>query len=419
MRHALSTRVRVKRIFGSRTVVLMVTLALASVLVAVGCSSTPAAAPTTAPTTAPAKPAATTAPAAAPTTAPAAAPSTAPAAPTTAPAASGATKGDYTIVLSNSYLGNAWRKTMVANFEEAAKAAVAAGEIKSYSVQNTAQNTATEQVAQLQSLILQKPSAICINAASPTALNPVIEQAIQAGIKVVVFDSLATAPDAYTVAHDFTDVYYRAGTYIAKKLNGQGNVVEVRGVTGSEPDVLIHNGYEKALKENPGLKVVGTVHGEASQTTTAQALQGLIPSLPKVDAVFNQGGGDAQGVIQAFQNANRPVPLVVLDGGGNALRWYQGERKTNPNYETISVNTMPSQSTIALWMAIDLLNGKKVPQHLNNVPPVTITADNLDQWVKATPPDGIASPVYTHAQADQLFADALAGKELPLPPTPQ
>lgn len=406
-------------------------LAASTLVLAIACSA-PAAAPTTAPaaptkapaaaTTAPAAPAATTA-ATAPAatkpaaTAPAAAGGNAPLAAAPSPANPGA-KGSHTIVLSNSYLGNAWRKTMAAQFEEAAKAAVASGDIKSYTVQNTAQNAATEQIAQIQSLILQKPSAIVLNPASQTALDPVIAQATQAGIVVVVFDSLVNAPSAVTMAHDFVDVGYRGGDYIAKKLNGQGNVVEVRGVTGSQPDAAIHQGYMKVIQENPGLKIVGSVQGEASQTTTAQALQGLLPSLPKVDAVFNQGGGDAQGVIQAFQNANKPIPLIVLDGGGNALQWYQQQNKAT-GYETISLNTMPSQSTIGLWAAIDILQGQKVPMHLNNIPPLQITAQNLDAFVKATPADGIASPVYSHQDARALFDAALGGKELPLPPNPR
>lgn len=326
--------------------------------------------------------------------------------------------GKWTVVLSNSYTGNAWRKTMVKNFQQAAQKDVQEGRLKSFQVLNTAQNTATQQITQIQTLILKKPDAIVINSASPTALNGVIQKACSAGIKVVVFDSLASAPCAYKVAHNFVDYGKAEAEFIAKQLNGKGNVIEVRGVSGSEPDVEIHNGIHQVLAKYPNIKVVATVHGEASQTTAQQAVQGVIRSLPKVDAVFTQGGGDSFGVIQAFKSAGKPVPPVVLGNAGNELAWWQGQVKKHPDYKTLSEGTMPSQSTIALGIAIDLLNGKSVPKQILDLPILTVTPDTLDAWAQATPANGIASPVYSQQQVDALVQAAQSGQKLPAPPGP-
>jgi ABC-type sugar transport system substrate-binding protein len=113
------------------------------------------------------------------------------------------------------------------------------------------QNTATEQVAQLKSLILQGVDAILINAASPDALNPTIEQACQKGIKVVVFDSLASAPCAYKVQDSIADYGYQEGDFVAKTMGGKGNVLMVRGVVGSAPEKVIYENQLKALKKYP------------------------------------------------------------------------------------------------------------------------------------------------------------------------
>lgn len=134
----------------------------------------PAAAP--APTTAPAAPAAATkAPAApaAPTAAPAAAPTTAApaAAPTTAPAAGAAGTGivktkdtsQMKIVLSNSYAGNSWRQQMLKTWDAATKFAIDNKIIAGTTVVNS-DNSATQQNSQIESLILQKPDAIVVNA---------------------------------------------------------------------------------------------------------------------------------------------------------------------------------------------------------------------------------------------------------------
>src|SRR5450759_553093 len=173
----------------------------------------PAAAP--APTTAPAAPAAATkAPAApaAPTAAPAAAPTTAApaAAPTTAPAAGAAGTGivktkdtsQMKIVLSNSYAGNSWRQQMLKTWDAATKFAIDNKIIAGTTVVNS-DNSATQQNSQIESLILQKPDAIVINATSPAAENGVIKKATDAGIVVVSFDSVATEPSNYQVNYDY------------------------------------------------------------------------------------------------------------------------------------------------------------------------------------------------------------------------
>jgi ribose transport system substrate-binding protein len=90
----------------------------------------------------------------------------------------------YKIALSNSFYGNTWRKQMVDVMQKAANEAKAQGVISDFAVDN-GDGTANTQLAQLNSLILSHPDAILINAASPTALNGAVTQAIQQGIKVI------------------------------------------------------------------------------------------------------------------------------------------------------------------------------------------------------------------------------------------
>ena len=101
-------------------------------------------------------------------------------------------KKKWKIALSNSYYGNIWRRQMVDAFKEAAEKAKAEGLISEYSIEN-GDGTVNQQNSQISSLILKGVDAIAINAASPTALNGVIDKACQAGIKIIAFDSIATA----------------------------------------------------------------------------------------------------------------------------------------------------------------------------------------------------------------------------------
>jgi amidophosphoribosyltransferase len=54
---------------------------------------------------------------------------------------------------------------------------------------------------------------------------------------------------------------YLAGTYLAKALGGKGKILQIWGPSGSDWTRGRKIGFDKALKENPGIKVVGEADG--------------------------------------------------------------------------------------------------------------------------------------------------------------
>ena len=206
-----------------------------------------------------------------------------------------ATADKPVIALANAYYGNTWRHQMVDAFEASAKEAKAAGKIADYVILNGDQ-TVAQQNSQIAELILKGVDAIAVDAASETAVNGVIEKACAAGIKVVSFDSVASAPCNYQLNFDFKGYKRDEAEWVFKKLGGKGNVLQVRGVKGSAPDNDMFNAQEVALKEFPDIKVVATVYGQATASVAQSAIANVLPSLPHVDAVLGQGGSDDFGI---------------------------------------------------------------------------------------------------------------------------
>ena len=168
----------------------------------------------------------------------------------------------------------------------------------------------------MQNLILQGYNAIVINSASPDALNGVIKQACDAGIIVVSFDGIVTEPCAYRVVVDFKDMGKAEVKYLAEKMPQGGNLLEIRGLAGTSIDAAIHDGIAEGVKENPQFKIVGSVNGNWAEDVAQKEVAGVLPSLPEVKAIVDQGG-DGYGAAQAFKDAGRPTPLIIM---GNPLR---------------------------------------------------------------------------------------------------
>jgi ribose transport system substrate-binding protein len=310
------------------------------------------------------------------------------------------------IALSNAYYGNTWRHQMVEAFEASAKDARAAGKIADYVILN-GDGSVAQQNAQLAELILKGVDAIAVDAASETAVNGTIEKACAAGIKVVTFDSVASAPCNYQLNFDFKGYKQEEAEWVFSKLGGKGAVLQVRGVKGSAPDNDMFNAQEAALKKYPGIKVVATVYGQATASVAQSAIANVLPSLPHVDAVLGQGGSDDFGIAQAFDQfggSYKDKPPII-EGGGSTdfIKWWAA--RSASGYTTISMNTTPGIGGAAFWLSLALVKGAQPPK-LMIMPVATVTQDNLKDF-ESLPSGMIVSPSYSE---DWVAKNLLARK---------
>src|SRR5207248_3922633 len=231
----------------------------------------------------------------------------------TAAAQEGPAKGDTSkkrIALTDGFSSNSWEQSAWNAWKTVAGQAVKDGVIAEQKI-ITGNDDPAQQITQLQNLVLEGYDAIVIDAASPTALNGGIKEACDAGIIVVVYDSLATEPCAIKVNVDYRDYGVQETNFMAEALGKKGNILEIRGVAGSQVDIDISAGINDTLKNYPDMKKVGTVYGNWDGTITQKQVATILPTLPKVDGVLTQGG-DGYGAYQAFKAAGREIPMIIM-----------------------------------------------------------------------------------------------------------
>lgn len=298
---------------------------------------------------------------------------------------------DKRIALSNNYAGNSWRQVMLESWKKNAEAAVADGVVAAADAFTTSESQATEQAAQIQNMILQGYDAIVVNAASPTAINGAVREACDAGIKVVSFDGIVTEPCAWRIAVDFKQMGRDQVKYLTARYPDGGNLLEIRGLAGVFVDDEISAGIHEEVK-NTNFTIVGSVHGDWAQDVAQKAVAGILPSLPELTGVVTQGG-DGYGAAQAIAATNRPMPTIIMGNRQDELQWW-AEQKAANGYETTSFSIAPGVSTLAFWVAQQILDGNDVPKDLT-VPFLTITQNNLEQALKTTPKGTVANVEYT------------------------
>ncbi|NVK35852.1 MAG: ABC transporter substrate-binding protein [Rhodobacteraceae bacterium] len=320
-----------------------------------------------------------------------------------APLSAQADTSSKKIALSNNYAGNSWRQAMLTSWDKVASEAVKSGVVAAGDAFTTAENQATEQAAQIQNMILQGYDAIVVNAASPTALNGAVKEACDAGITVVSFDGIVTEPCAWRIAVDFKEMGRSQVEYLSGRFPDGGNLLEVRGLAGVFVDDEISAGIHAGVEQFPQFKIVGSVHGDWAQDVAQRAVAGVLPSLPEVVGVVTQGG-DGYGAAQAFAAANRPTPVIVMGNREDELQWWKEQKDAN-GYETMSVSIAPGVSTLAFWVAQQVLDGQDVPKDLT-VPFLSISQDTLEESLKSTQKGGVANVEYALEDAKAVISGA-------------
>ena len=258
------------------------------------------------------------------------------------------------IALSNSFIGNTWRLEMENTFKAACKMQPFKSEV-SCSVFNSG-NDVGKQTQQISNLISQHVDAIVIDAASPTGLNGIVKQACAHGILVISFDSVVTEKCGLIVNTDQVKFGQLGGQFLADQLHGKGNIVMVTGVAGTSVDTDRNNGVESVIKKYPNMKIIAHYSGNWDSSAAQRATAAQLPSLPQVDGVWVSGGTD--GVVKAFLDASKPVPIVAGEGENGYRRYlvpggYNGHQVTG-----ISIGQPPFLSVASLELAREILEHK-------------------------------------------------------------
>ena len=170
-----------------------------------------------------------------------------------------------------------------------------------------------------------------------------------------------------------------------------------RGLAGTSIDDAIHAGIVAGVAEHPQFKIVASVTGDWDQTTAQKAVATVLPSLPPIVGIVDQGG-DGYGAAQAFAAAGRPRPTIIMGNRQDELQWWK-EQKAKDGYTTWSASIAPGVSTLAFWVAQQVLDGRKDIPHDLLVPYLAFTQGDFEAALPKIPAGSVATKEYTQQEA--------------------
>jgi rhamnose transport system substrate-binding protein len=151
--------------------------------------------------------------------------------------------------------------------------------------------TASSQVSYINTLTTQKVNAIAISANDPNAVVPALKKAMNAGIKVVTYDS-DTAPDGRNLFINQADseaIGRSQVQVLGKELGYKGQIA----ILSATPNATNQNTWIKFMKDElkqpkySGMKLVKVAYGNDDDQKSFQETQGLLQAYPNLKGIIS------------------------------------------------------------------------------------------------------------------------------------
>ena len=239
---------------------------------------------------------------------------------------------------------------------------------------------APEQANQLQDLVtVDRINALVIFPFESATLTQPVARVKSQGVYVTVVDRGLTdtsAQDAY-VAGDNTAFGKLPAEYLVKTLNGQGNIVALRGIP-TTLDNERYSAFTSVVKGASGIKILDAKYANWNRDDAFRVMQDYLTRFAHIDAVWAADDDMAVGVLKAIVQAKRTDIKEVFGGAGSkemVKRIMDGDKLIKAD-----VSYSPKFIYDAIKLTAEArLKGDKLPA-TTIIPSVLITKDNARQF---------------------------------------
>ena len=243
----------------------------------------------------------------------------------------------------------------------------------------SANNNSSQQVNQVQDLLVQNVGALIFIAQDATSAAAGVKAANKADVPVIAVDEKPEGGNGKLATYIATDSVKAARdlcTWQFEQIGGKGNIAILRGVLGATAELQRSQGCNEAIKKFPDIKVVAQQSANWDETEAYKATQNILTANPDLKAIFGESDAMALGAAKAAKQANRSgIVFVGIDGFPTMFPAI----KSGLVQATMAQNPY-KMGQMAVENAIELMTGKgkNIPAE-QYMPTVLVSKANVDQ----------------------------------------
>src|SRR3989338_8449104 len=246
------------------------------------------------------------------------------------------------------------------------------------------QNTqGATQVKIMEDLIARHVSGIAISVNEPKSVEGVIKQAMDAGIKVVTFDSdSAESGRSMYIGTINKQAGVTMGNSMAEKLGGKGKVAIITGQLGASNLNERIDGVKEALAAYPDIEIVAVEGTEDDLAKAVSVTEAILRGNPDLAGIFgmSQVGGPAVAKVlaqQEFADRKGAVAVFAFDDLPDTIQCVK-----DGYINGIMVQRPVTMGKLAVESLVAQIKGEMTAPADVDTGVTVVNADNLDSYTK-------------------------------------
>ena len=236
-----------------------------------------------------------------------------------------------------------------------------------------AQGKQENQIKAIRSYIQQKVDVIAFSPVVETGWDAVLQEAKRAKIPVILTDRAVKVSDDSLyetfLGSDFVKEGRLVGEWLVQNastsdVNGDGNinVVQIEGTTGSAPAIDRKTGFENAIKAEPKIKVIASQTGDFTRDGGKQVMETFLKTQKNIDVLFAHNDDEGLGALEAIKAAGKTpgkdIKIMTIDAV------HDGLTALSKGEFNFVAECSPLLGPQLMDLAKQVVNGKKVPKRV-------------------------------------------------------
>jgi ribose transport system substrate-binding protein len=236
------------------------------------------------------------------------------------------------------------------------------------------------QVKVIEDLIARGVDGIALSALDDAGLVTVVDEAMEAGVKVLTFD--AEAPSTSALSYIGTDngaAGYEGGKKMAELMGGTGQIALLQATLGAVNLNVRAKEFQRAMTElAPDIEVVAVEEFEGDYAKAVNKVEALLETYPDIKAFFGVSAYGAPAAATVIKEQERAGDIII--GGFDDLQ------DTLEGIRDGSVAFCLVQKTFNMgWLSVekllDAIADKEIPENIDTGI-LVVDKDNVDTYME-------------------------------------
>ena len=179
------------------------------------------------------------------------------------------------------------------------------------------------QTSMMEDFITQGVKGIAVCGINLDALIPAIKKANEAGVPVVMFNTITELEGADVYAYSGYNQYNggaKIADWVNEKMNGEAVVAIIEGLPSDYTTQRMGGFVDRCAEAYPEITVVASQPGDWVREKGMNAAMDMIQAHPEISVIYGLSDEMALGAVQACKQLNREdIICVGLDGNPTAF----------------------------------------------------------------------------------------------------